>query len=69
MHEKFSATQFQIFDLNVLKDWLARDVAKSLGLSIASVYLAKHRVSSALKKEIARLEAKITNQTWKENGR
>jgi RNA polymerase sigma-70 factor (ECF subfamily) len=44
----------------VLKEWPARDVAKSLGLNIASVYLAKHRVSAALKKEIARLEAEIS---------
>jgi len=27
---EFSATQFQIFDLNVLKEWPAREVAKSL---------------------------------------
>ena len=53
---EFSATQFQIFDLNVLKDWSAGDVAKSLGVGIASVYLAKHRVSAALKQEMARLE-------------
>lgn len=53
---QFSATQFQIFDLNVLKEWPASDVAKSLGMSLASVYLAKHRVSAALKKEMARLE-------------
>ncbi|PYI81579.1 MAG: RNA polymerase subunit sigma [Verrucomicrobia bacterium] len=42
----FSPTQFQIFDLNVLKEWPAGDVAKSLGVSVASVYLAKHRVSA-----------------------
>lgn len=53
----FSPAQFQIFDLNVLKEWPAGDVAKSLGVSIASVYLAKHRISSALKKEISRLES------------
>ena len=58
---QFSATQFQIFDLNVIKEWPARDVAKSLGLNIASVYLAKHRVSAALKKEIARLETDLSN--------
>ncbi|HEY5232923.1 MAG TPA: sigma-70 family RNA polymerase sigma factor [Verrucomicrobiae bacterium] len=56
---QFSAMQFQVFDLNVLKEWPARDVAKALGLNIASVYLAKHRVSAALKKEIARLEAEM----------
>jgi RNA polymerase sigma-70 factor (ECF subfamily) len=54
---QFSAAQFQMFDLNVLKEWPARDVAKSLGVSRASVYLAKHRISAALKKEIGRLES------------
>jgi RNA polymerase sigma-70 factor (ECF subfamily) len=55
----FSPTQFQIFDLNVLKEWPAGDVAKSLGVSVASVYLAKHRVSAALKKELARIERRF----------
>lgn len=58
----FSATQFQIFDLNVLKEWPARDVAKSLGVSLASVYLAKHRVSVALKLEMARMERRLEEQ-------
>ena len=53
---QFSATQFQIFDLNVVKEWPASDVAKSLRVGVASVYLAKHRVAAALKKEVARLE-------------
>ena len=56
---EFSATQFQIFDLNVLKDWPPGDVAKSLGVGIASVYLAKHRVAKALKQEMARLEREL----------
>jgi RNA polymerase sigma-70 factor (ECF subfamily) len=59
----FRANQFQMFDLNVIKEWPARDVAKSLGVGIASVYLAKHRVSAALKKEITRLEAAISKST------
>ncbi len=58
---EFSATQFQIFDLNVLKEWPARDVARSLGVSMASVYLAKHRVSTALKQELTRLENQWEN--------
>ncbi|MCC7376840.1 MAG: sigma-70 family RNA polymerase sigma factor [Verrucomicrobiales bacterium] len=53
---QFSSTQFQIFDLNVLKQWSAGEVAKALGVSLPTVYLAKHRVSAALKKEITRLE-------------
>ncbi len=51
-----SSTQFQIFDLNVLKDWPAGEVAKSLGVSMASVYLAKHRVAKAVRQEIQRIE-------------
>jgi RNA polymerase sigma-70 factor (ECF subfamily) len=53
---KFSLKQFQIFDLNALKEWPAAEVAKSLGVSLASVYVTKHRVSAALKKEMARLD-------------
>jgi DNA-directed RNA polymerase specialized sigma24 family protein len=52
---KFSLKQFQVFDLNALKEWPAAEVAKSLGISLASVYVTKHRVSAALKKELARL--------------
>ena len=50
------ATQFQIFGLNVLKEWTAGEGARSLDISVASVYLAKHRVLSAIKKEMSRLE-------------
>ncbi|MBL9136201.1 MAG: sigma-70 family RNA polymerase sigma factor [Verrucomicrobiales bacterium] len=53
---QFSPTHLQIFDLNVLKQWSAGEVAKALGVSLPTVYLAKHRISVALKKEIARLE-------------
>lgn len=52
----FSATQFQVFDLNVLKEWPAGEVASSLGMSLAGVYLAKHRVAKAVKQEMQRLE-------------
>lgn len=54
--EQFSLKQFQVFDLLVLKEWSARDVAKSLGLSLANVYVTKHRVAAATKKELMRLE-------------
>jgi RNA polymerase sigma-70 factor (ECF subfamily) len=54
--ERKKTFQFQIFDLIVLKEWSAGDVAKSLGVSLASVYLAKHGVSAAWKEEMARIE-------------
>ncbi len=46
---------FQIFDLAALQNWSAQDIARTLKVSAAQVYLAKHRVGSLLKKELRRL--------------
>ena len=51
--------QYQIFDLYVIKDWPATKVAKTLGVSITQVYLAKHRIGSLVKQELKRLETKM----------
>lgn len=51
-----SPKQFQIFDAYVVKDWSAGKVMKELDVSMAQVYLAKHRVGKILKQEIAALE-------------
>ena len=56
---KFSLKQFQMFDLHALKEWPAADVAKSLGVSHANVYVTKHRVAAAVKKEMARIEREM----------
>jgi RNA polymerase sigma-70 factor (ECF subfamily) len=56
---KFTLKQFQIFDLNGLKEWPAAEVAKSLGVSIANVYVTKHRLSAAVKREFKRLQRQI----------
>ena len=48
--------QFQIFDLSVLKDLPVREVTKLLKVNAAQVYLARHRISALVKKEVARLE-------------
>ena len=50
--------QLQIFDLYVLQQWPARKVAGSLGVSLARVYVTKHRLSALLEKEIKRLRAR-----------
>lgn len=47
---------FQVFDLYVLQGWPARKVARSLGVSLARVYVTKHRISALLNKEIHRLQ-------------
>lgn len=51
-----SPRQFQIFDLYVLQNWPAGEVARTLRINVARVYLAKHRVSGLLSKEVKRLE-------------
>ena len=64
---KFSLKQFQIFDLVVLKEWPAADVAQSLGVSLANVYVIRHRISSAIKKETKRLENELEKGGLREN--
>ena len=52
---------FQIFDYCVLKEWPASKVAALLGLNAAQVYLAKHRVSQAVKRA-----ARALRDEWSE---
>jgi RNA polymerase sigma-70 factor (ECF subfamily) len=56
---KVSPKQFQIFDCYVVQGWSVDKVKKELGVSIAQVYLAKHRIGSILKKEIQKLEKQL----------
>ena len=51
-----SDRQFQIFDLYVLQEWSVAEVARVLRVNVAQVYLAKHRVGTALKREVRKLE-------------
>ncbi len=51
-----SPKQYQIFDCYVIKQWDARRVQDQLQVSMAQVYLAKHRVGAVLKKELSKLE-------------
>jgi RNA polymerase sigma factor (sigma-70 family) len=55
---RVSSEQYQMFDLFVLKQWPASDVAKTLGVTIGHVYVAKHRISKLVRKEVEALEAK-----------
>ena len=54
---KVSGKQFQMFDCYVRKEWPPQRVAAELKVNVAQVYLARHRVSALLKKEIAALQA------------
>lgn len=53
---KVSPKQFQIFDCYVIKEWSAAKVREELGVSMAQVYLAKHRVGALMKKELESLD-------------
>ena len=60
--EKFSLKQFQIFDLLVLQEWPASKVARSFGVTLANVYVTRHRISAAIKREIKRLEHRLEQE-------
>lgn len=49
----------QIFDLHVLRGIEPRQVAQSLGVSVARVYLAKHRIAKLVQREAADLKERI----------
>ena len=49
--------QYQMFDLHVLRDWPAAQVARKLDVKMGRVYFAKYKVARLLRKEVRRLEA------------
>jgi RNA polymerase sigma factor (sigma-70 family) len=53
--------QFQIFDLYALKGMPASQVASLLGVSVARVYLARHRVAKVVRAEALQLERAMPN--------
>lgn len=54
--QRVSPEQYQIFDLAVTRKWPPQRIARELGVNLGRVYLAKHRVSVLLRKEIKSLE-------------
>jgi RNA polymerase sigma factor (sigma-70 family) len=54
--KKVDPKQFQIFDCYVRKEWPAQKVAAELRVNVGQVYLARHRISALLKREIKALE-------------
>ena len=56
VQRKAEPRKFQLFDLYVNKDWPAQKVAKTFGINVDQVYLAKHRIGEMIKDEIKRLE-------------
>jgi len=56
VRERINERQFQVFDLCITKGWPAADVAQTLGISLARVYLIKHRVAAKVKNEVRKME-------------
>ncbi len=56
---RVSPKQFQIFDCYVIKGWDVKKVQSDLGVSMAQVYLAKHRVGGLIKKEVEGLKQEL----------
>ena len=54
---RVSIPQFQMFDLHVVQGVSVGEAARALGVSQASVYMAKSRVGRLLKAEMRRIEA------------
>ena len=54
--QQVSPRQFQMFDLHLLQNLSVAETARTLQASVASVYMAKHRVARLVKKEVRKLE-------------
>jgi RNA polymerase sigma-70 factor (ECF subfamily) len=54
--QQVNPKQFQMFNFYVLKQWPVKEVAKTLDVTVTQVYLAKHRISALVKKEVKRLQ-------------
>ena len=53
---KVDAKHYQIFDCVVMKQWPVSKVAAELRVSVAQVYLVRHRISGLVKRECMAVE-------------
>jgi len=51
--------QYQIFDFYVNKGWDPERVAKTFGIPVGQVYLAKHRITEMIVQEVERLKSEL----------
>ena len=59
VRERAKPKQFQVFDYCVLQNLPPAQVARMLGLNVAQVYLAKHRISVAVKRAATEVEREL----------
>jgi RNA polymerase sigma-70 factor (ECF subfamily) len=60
LSRRIDPEKLQIFEFYVRKEWPAEKVAEHFAIPVEQVYLAKHRVTEALKAEVERLEREGT---------
>lgn len=56
VRQRISPAQYQLFDLHVRQEWEVGKIVATMGVTANQVYLAKHRVSEAIREEARRLE-------------
>ncbi|MDR3460008.1 MAG: sigma-70 family RNA polymerase sigma factor [Verrucomicrobiae bacterium] len=56
---RLDPAQYQIFDFYVNKQWPPEKVAGTFSIPIGQVYLAKHRVTEAIRQEVERLRKEM----------
>jgi len=57
--QRVNPIHYQMFDLAVFKEWPVGEISAKFHVSAAQVYLAKHRVSALIKKEVRKLEKQM----------
>jgi RNA polymerase sigma-70 factor (ECF subfamily) len=60
VRRRLDPKNYQIFDFYVNKEWPPDEVAKTFGISIGKVYLAKHRVTEMITEEVQKMEMKMS---------
>lgn len=59
VRQRADPKQYQVFDFCVLQNERPGEVARMLGLSPAQVYLAKHRMTAAVKRAVKEIEREL----------
>ena len=59
VQETVTARSIQIFQLNTVQGWSIEEIAASLCISRARIYMARHRVGRLVKKEIEALRKEL----------
>jgi RNA polymerase sigma-70 factor (ECF subfamily) len=66
---RVDANQFQLFDLYVLQQWPVKKITQVLRVNVGRVYLAKHRITGLVRKEVAYLKKQAASPIPKQGPR